>query len=298
MIRFGLCCKFHQQPIKFHTTTARYLSKLTPNLRQSKLSQLCLNNGQSLLAAIEYCHVNNIGSFRVNSRFLPLKTHPDYSYELNSLEQAKEIKRVFKLCKQRANEYGIRLTFHPDQFILLSSEDQAITSRSIEELAYQAEVSELIGADVINIHAGGAYGDKPSALKRVSKVLSKLDKTIRDKLTFENDDKVYTPADLLDFCKSNGVPFVYDLHHHRCLPDQLSIEEVTARALSTWNREPLFHISSPKCGWQGATQKPHHDYIDINDLPKCWLNLDITVEVEAKAKELAVNKLRNQLQSR
>ncbi|MBU1043096.1 MAG: UV DNA damage repair endonuclease UvsE [Candidatus Omnitrophica bacterium] len=298
MIRFGLCCKFHDQPIKFHTTTALYLSKLSDSLRSDKISELCLKNSRALLASLEYCHTNNIGCFRVNSRILPLKTHPDYSYGLNSLEQAKEIKACFNLCRQRAKEYDIRLTFHPDQFILLSAKDQAITRRSIEELAYQAEVSELIGADVINIHAGGGYGDKPAALKRVSKVLAKLDKTIRDKLTLENDDRVYTPADLLDFCQANGVPFVYDLHHHRCLSDQLSTEEVTVRALKTWNREPLFHISSPKCGWQGAKLGPHHDYIDIQDFPHCWLDLDITVEVEAKAKELAVNKLRKQLRSR
>jgi len=34
----------------------------------------------------------------------------------------------------------------------------------------------------------------------------------------------------------------------------------------------------------------HHDYIDINDWPACWRDLDITVEVEAKAKELVVLK--------
>jgi UV DNA damage endonuclease len=295
MLRLGLCCKFHDQPIKFHTTTARYISRLTPRARLSKLSQLAMSNSQSLLAAINYCYENKIGSFRVNSRILPLKTHPEYQYELKALDQAKEIKNSFMLCKQRAKELGIRLTFHPDQFILLSSENKKITRKSIEELKYQAEVSELIGADVINIHAGGAYGDKKSALNRVSRVLAKLDKTIRDKLTFENDDRAYTPVDLLDFCKENGVPFVYDVHHHRCLPDQLAVEDVTNIALKTWDREPLFHISSPKFGWQGSRLNLHHDFIEINDFPECWRNLNITVEVEAKAKEIAVKKLWNQL---
>ena len=39
----------------------------------------------------------------------------------------------------------------------------------------------------------------------------------------------------------------------------------------------------------------HHDYIDPGDFPECWLNLDITVEVEAKAKELAVLKLKKHI---
>lgn len=63
-------------------------------------------------------------------------------------------------------------------------------------------------------------------------------------------------------------------------------------AIQTWNREPLFHLSSPLNGWEGASVNKHRDYIDSNDVPDCWLSLDITVEIEAKAKELAVLKLK------
>jgi UV DNA damage endonuclease len=79
------------------------------------------------------------------------------------------------------------------------------------------------------------------------------------------------------------------------LPDNLSVEEATAHALETWNREPLFHISSPKKNWKSSNHRWHHDYINIKDFPKCWLGFNITVEVEAKAKELAVKKLWSQL---
>jgi UV DNA damage endonuclease len=67
--------------------------------------------------------------------------------------------------------------------------------------------------------------------------------------------------------------------------------EVTKKAAATWNREPLFHISSPQGGWKGPRPERHHDYIDPNDFPKSWLKRTLTVEVEAKAKELAVLKL-------
>ena len=69
------------------------------------------------------------------------------------------------------------------------------------------------------------------------------------------------------------------------------MEAATEQSLETWDREPLFHISSPKDGWSGPDPRKHHDYIDILDLPKDWLTMDITVEVEAKAKELAIKKL-------
>ncbi len=90
--------------------------------------------------------------------------------------------------------------------------------------------------------------------------------------------------------RSTSVPLVYDVHH-RCRPDGLSIEDATERAWATWNREPLCHISSPLEGWPGPKPARHHDYIDPRDFPKAWKNRTFTVEVEAKAKELAVLKL-------
>lgn len=297
MIRLGLCCLFSQQPIKFHTTTARYVSGLSPSERAVKISGLCLQNAQSLASAIDYCSKNFIGSFRINSRILPLKTHPDFGYDIKQLPHAQEIEHAFKACGMQAKACGIRLTFHPDQFVLLSSPTRDVTRTSIEELNYQAMVSTWVGADVITIHAGGGYGDKTAALRRLTQVVAELDSTVRERLAFENDDRIYTPQDLLGFCKKNGLAFVYDVHHHRCLSDGLSVEHVTKAALATWNREPLFHVSSPKFGWESSKPNAHHDFIAIHDFPECWRGLSFTVEVEAKAKELAIKKLAAQLSS-
>jgi UV DNA damage endonuclease len=292
-LKLGLCCKFEQQPIKFYSTTATHILKLKKKDAVLKLSNICKKNAESLQNALEYCALNGIGSFRVNSQILPLKTHPRAGYELLDLPDGKDIINAFKKCKVILMKNKLRATFHPDQFILLSSPDDGVTTRSIEDLEYQAEVSEWIGADVINIHGGGAYGNKQEALNRVAKNLNKLSKSVRQRLTFENDDKIYTPSDLLPLCKEHKIPLCYDVHHHRCNPDNMSVERATKMALKTWDREPLFHISSPKEGWKGPKPSRHHDYINKTDFPKCWLNLDITVEVEAKAKELAVEQLLN-----
>ena len=48
-------------------------------------------------------------------------------------------------------------------------------------------------------------------------------------------------------------------------------------------------------GWDGPKPERHHDFIDVTDFPDCWRRKKITVEVEAKAKELAVEKLRREL---
>ena len=297
MIRFGLCCKFARQPIRFRAAAAGSSRRLGPAARAEKLALLCSANAAALKSAIEYCAANGIGCFRVPSQVLPLKTHPRLGYEAADLPGGAGIIRAFKACKTLAGRLNVRLTFHPDQFILLSSGKESVTAASIKELDYQALVAGWIGADVINIHGGGGYGDKRSALARTAAALERLSPAARSRLTFENDDRVYTPADLLPFCRKHRIPFVYDIHHHRCLPDGLSAEEVTKQALNTWDREPLFHLSSPKYGWKGADPRPHSDYIDLKDLPSCWRGLDITIEVEAKAKELAIKQLSDRLKT-
>ena len=88
----------------------------------------------------------------------------------------------------KAKEKNIRLTTHPSQFILLSSPNNAVTEKSIEDLNYHAYLNDLMGADVINIHVGGAYGNKEEAIKRVKQNFDKLALDVRSKLTFENDD--------------------------------------------------------------------------------------------------------------
>lgn len=263
-----------------------------------KLSRLCRENALALQSSLEFCAAHGIGCFRINSQILPLKTHPECGYQMSDLPAGADIVELFQKCGAYAREHAIRTCFHPDQFVVLNSPRRDVVERSIAELEYQSEVAEWVNADVVNIHGGGGYGDKPAALKRFAKNLKHLSPRARSRLTVENDDKTYTPADLLPLCQETGIPLVYDAHHHRCLPDALSIETATEQALATWNREPLFHISSPLEGWQGPRPNRHHDFIDIQDFPHCWKGLQLTVEVEAKAKEQAVLKLMQLLRRR
>jgi len=291
MLRLGLVCKFYKENIKFYTSTATYLLKLNKKERINKLSNLCLENSKSLILAVNYCIKNKIYCFRVNSQFLPLITHPSLKYKLEDLNTYEEIIKNLKMVKNITINNNFRLTMHPDQFVVLNSKNINVVNNSIDELTYQNELADLIGADVINIHAGGGYNDKKTSLLRFEAVYKDLSQNLKHKLTLENDDKIYSPSDLLDLCLKLNVAFVYDIHHHRCLKDNLSIEEASNLALKTWNREPLFHISSSKYPNDRTKYRDHSDYIDIKDFPDFWLNIkNLTVEVEAKAKEAAVKK--------
>ncbi|HAM73132.1 MAG TPA: UV DNA damage repair endonuclease UvsE [Verrucomicrobiales bacterium] len=294
-LRLGLCCQFASEPIRFRTTTATSVARLPRADRLRKLAGLCAENAKALRQALEYCATHGIGSFRILTPILPVKTHPTAGYRVEELPGAEGIVTLFRQCGDFARQAGIRTGFHPDQFVVLNSPDESIVERSLADIESQAEIAEWTNADTVNIHGGGAYGDKRSALDRFLRAADRLSDRARSRLTVENDDRTFTPEDLLPVCRAGGIPLVYDVHHHRCCSDSLSIAEATEAARATWNREPLFHLSSPIEGWSGPRPERHHDYIDPSDFPPIWRGWPLTVEVEAKAKEEAVMRLRGSL---
>ena len=295
MIRLGLCCLFVDEPIRFRRTTAAYQSRFPVGERLRRISDLCLHNAQSLYSALAYCKTKGIGAFRINSQIMPLFTHPTQGYAIGDLPNHNAVVDAYRQCGEFARRNDIRCSFHPDQFVVIASPRSSVRMKSLNELVYQTKVAVWVGADVINIHAGGAYGDKKASLRRLTETIKTLPSDVLSRLTLENDDRLFTPADVLPVCHETGIPLTYDVHHHRCKPDDLSVEAATFQALDTWNREPLFHISSPLNRHASDVDRRHADYVDIRDFPRVWRDLDLTVDVEAKAKELAVEKLKSQL---
>jgi UV DNA damage endonuclease len=297
-IRWGLCCQFVDAPIRFRVTTHRHLSTLAPAAQREKLVTIARDNADALRRAVEHCHAIGVGAFRINSQILPLATHPASGYAVDDLDALTDgaVTAAFREAAERARALDVRLTLHPDQFVVLNSEQERVVESSVRELALQAAVAALVGADVVTLHAGGSAGGHDAAIERLEHTLDRLEPASRAVLALENDDRRFAPAQLLPLCERTGIPFVYDAHHHRCLPDGMDEAEVTERAVATWRgREPSFHISSPREGWQGSDPRPHADYVDPGDFPEPWRTLRLTVDVEAKAKERAVVALRDAL---
>ena len=296
MIRLGLCCQFLDSPIQFRTATHRYVATLEPEVRRAYLADIAGHNADALAAAVERCHQLGIGAFRMSSQILPLATHPDSGYTLDHLDPSGGISGAYEWAGALARAYDVRLSFHPDQFVVLNSEREAVVKSAVQELELQGEVAEIVGADVIVVHAGGAGGGVPAAVERLERGLGLLTPRARERLALENDDRCFTPLSLGRLCQRTGVPLVYDAHHHRCLPDGLSVAEASELAFGTWGeREPYAHISSPRDGWESPNPRAHADYIDPADFPGFWLDRTITVDVEAKAKERAVLALKEAL---
>jgi UV DNA damage endonuclease len=296
VIRWGLCCQFLDSPITFRTATHGYAGGLEVETRRAYLAEIAAHNADALAAAVERCHELGIGAFRVNSQVLPLATHPVSGYNLEQLDPFGAIAGAFEWAGALAHAYDVRLSLHPDQFVVLNSEREPVVRSAVQELEHQAAIAELIGADVIVLHGGGAAGGVDAAVERLERGLELLSPRVRERLAFENDDRCFTPRSLLPLCERSGVPLVYDVHHHRCLGDGLSIEEATERSFATWGeREPYAHLSSPKGGWEGPNTRAHADYIDPADFPDPWRGRTMTVDVEAKAKERAVLQARDAL---
>jgi UV DNA damage endonuclease len=298
VLRFGLCCIFSREPIRFKHTTAKALSAFSRPLQLAKLSEICIANSEALVGAVHAVSRMGIGAFRISSPIFPRYTHPQVGYGLDDLPGAVTIRGLLAKVHDYKKNHDIRLSFHPDQFITISSPRSEVVENSLRELEYQGFVAELIGADVINMHGGGASGDKNATLQRFRQNFGRLSERVRQRLTLENDDRIYTVKDLHPVCSDLGIPLIYDVHHHRCHPDGLDIEQATRLAVATFERigcEPYFHISSPSGGWETGNPRKHADYVDMKEFPKVWMNITATIDVEARAKELAVTKLMRDL---
>ena len=156
-LRLGLCCIFRDQPIKFVHTTATAVGRMNRSDALAELDRLCMANAEALLASLRFCAENGIGCFRITSQILSLKTHPQHGYRIEDLPHGDEIVRRFRDCGAFARRSGLRTCFHPDQFVVLNSPRPDVVEASIRELEYQSEVAEWVGADVVNVHGGGAF---------------------------------------------------------------------------------------------------------------------------------------------
>jgi UV DNA damage endonuclease len=290
-IRWGLCCLVVDAPIRFRSATHSYVWRLSEDDRRRYINAIALENANALLEVLRYCATLGIRAFRVSSQIFPLATHPLSGYGLDALIEGSEVRRRLELARDVARDAGIRLSFHPDQFVVLNSVRPEVVDSAIAELEWQATLAEVIGADVICLHGGSATGGIDAAATRLLAGIDRLSPRARSRLALENDDRCFSAVDLLPVCLASGAPLVLDAHHHRVLDGSLTIEEATDWAFATWgDREPYFHLSSPRGGWDGGDPRPHADFLDPRDVPAYWsaLGIPITVDVEAKAKERAV----------
>ena len=193
----------------------------------------------------------------------------------------------------------MRITSHPGPFNVLTSPHQHVVDNCITDLSIHGEVFDMMGLsrtpyNKINIHIGGVYGDKVSAMERFCTNFQRLPDSVKTRLTVENDDKasMYSVVDLYEgvYCKI-GIPIVFDYHHHRFNTGGLTEEDALEVAISTWGDVvPVVHYSESRNIEQENDKirpQAHSDY--VYDYIDTYGNR-VDIMVEAKHKELAVLK--------
>jgi UV DNA damage endonuclease len=216
------------------------------------------------------------------------------------MKDIKEIKRVLARAGAYAQAHSHRLTSHPGQFNVLCSPKPNVVERSITDLTIHGTIFDWLGLPrspyaKINIHLGGAYGDKEASMKRFCEAFQRLPDSVKTRLTVENDDKasMYSVKDLYHGVHEViGIPIVFDYHHHKFCTGDLTERAALELAMSTWPDDvvPVVHYSESRAIEQEDPKlKPqaHSDY--VYDYIDTYGN-KVDVMVEAKAKELAVKK--------
>ena len=258
-------------------------------------SELSLLNVKDLLTILKWNNDNSFNFFRMSSDLIPWASE----YNICELPDYDEIKKVLKECGDYAETNNMRITSHPGPFNVLTSPRENVVENCIKDLSIHGEVFDMMGLsrtpyNKINIHIGGVYGDKISAMKRFCENFERLPNSVKSRLTVENDDKatMYSVQDLYDSVyKVIGIPIVFDYHHHRFNDGGLSEQEALELAISTWNNiVPVVHYSESRSIEQEDDKirpQAHSDYVyDYIDT----YNNKVDIMVEAKAKELAVLK--------
>jgi len=277
-------------------TTGRSMIKRTFQTKGlDYASELTLKNVKDLNGIISWNVLNGYDFYRMSSGLAPWKTE----YDWEDLKDIDSIRRWFHSAGTMAKTHGVRLTSHPGPYNVLVSPKEEVVENCIKDLTIHGDEFDMMGLsrtpyNKINIHLGGAYGDKEASMKRFVKNFPRLPESVRSRLTLENDDKasMYSVKDLYyGIYKKIGVPIVFDYHHHKFCTGGMSEQEALEMALSTWGDiKPVTHYSESRRDEQKDETirvQAHSDY--VYDKIEMYGN-DFDIMVEAKAKELAVDR--------
>ncbi|MCS7107291.1 MAG: UV DNA damage repair endonuclease UvsE [Acidilobaceae archaeon] len=262
------------------------------NLSKERVMQTFARNYEDLLKLLELSRSMDLTVFRLGSDFVPFASHQ--RFERAWME---EILGFLKREGEAVRSFGVRLTMHPGQFVVLNSKEQRVIENSLRELKYHYDVLDALGLGkeaVVVVHVGGVFGDKRRAMKRLEEVIDE-NEWLKERLALENDERHYSAEEVLELSESLGLPMVFDYYHHVLNPSRLDL----GRLISTWQgRVPEVHLSSPQAGGRFGE---HGDYVrpeDFEALASLFEGERVDVIIEAKKKEKAIDRLLRELREK
>ena len=267
-----------------------------------KLERIAQENLHNTLRLLKHSVAHDIKVYRFSSKLVPLATHPDLA-DWNPMAILQD---SYAEIGDFVHKHGMRVSFHPDHFTVLSTPRPEVLINSVRDLQHHVAMLKAMGLNATaknNIHIGGAYGDKLTSAARFEEHCSQLSQDIKERLTLENDDKTFNAIETLRVCQNTGLPMVLDIHHQWVNNEGERPWELWPDILKTWQGSlaqadtlpgmplaPKIHVSSPR---SVTDIRSHADGIEIGPLLDFLRHISrdtqhLDVMIEAKSKDVAL----------
>lgn len=252
-----------------------------------KMQETIENNLHCLHRILRFNVDHHLFFFRITSELIPFASHPICTFPWHHVYHD-----IFKTIGSYITHHQIRISMHPDQFIVLNSPRSEVVQRSIAELQYHADILDMLGLDAtakIQLHVGGVYGDKQQSIQRFAEQYQKLPSAIRKRLVIENDHRNYTLHDCLELHEKIHIPILFDVFHHRLLNHGESLRDAFSLVIPTWQPAdglPMVDYSSQQPGEQKGK---HAESLNTGDFVQFIresspYDFDLMLEVKDKEK--------------
>ncbi|SNC68276.1 UV-damage endonuclease [Hymenobacter gelipurpurascens] len=244
------------------------------------------NNLNCLLRILEFNVAQGMLFFRIGSGVVPFGSHP-----INGFPWQTHFAAEFRAVGDYIKAHNMRVSFHPDQFVVLNSPDAGIVERSISELVYQGSMLDLMGLDSthkLQIHVGGLYNDRELAISRFIDTYRRLPAPVTARLVIENDDRLFSLQDCLRVHEAVGIPILFDNFHHECLNHGEPMAEALRLAAGTWHPERDGTMMMDYSSQAPGERKGKHTTSLVEELFREFLthlqgvNPDIMLEIKDK----------------
>lgn len=252
-----------------------------------------INNVRRLSEMLPKIRSTGVRHFRISSALFPLADQVDRSLWVNP-----EVLHYLKVAGDFVKSNGMRVTTHPGQFCVLSSDSDSIVEKAFVELAIHGWMFDAMGLDHTPQYAINIHGGKTDRTSRLIEQIKSLPDNVRKRLTLENDENCYNVIDLLEVYQETGVPICWDSHHSVFNDGDISLEDAQSATMETWPKgiKPLQHLANTEPGMENGSfnERRKHSNL-IHYVPDCQLQMLrddlVDVEVECKLKNVGVFKL-------
>ena len=325
--RIGFACKWAEinkkgeivsaEGLNTGGTTHAWAKRNTRSVVEEKIMDVAKRNILNTHALVKKVATLDpqLRMLRLTSDMLSFYTMDEYKDFWHSTDVQNSLQRWFAPIGETARANDVRLSFHPDQFVVLASDREEVVNKSIDEFEYHCDMARWMGygqkfQDMkINVHISGRKG--PQGIRDV---YNRLSPEARNTLTLENEEYTHGLTDCLSL--SDLVPTVMDIHHHWIREGEYiePTDDRVKRVIDSWRGvRPTLHysVSREDClvehsrherpahnalieaGYSKQKLRAHSDYYwneAVNDWALTFID-SFDMMCESKAKNLASFKL-------